>query len=56
MRQCRLSVQGNRFFQSGAPGCQDHGVLDMVVLLGDWRFSSHGQTDDGLTVAPELNY
>ncbi len=24
----------------------------MVVLLGDWRFSSHGQTEDGMTVAP----
>ncbi len=22
----------------------------MVVLLGHWRFSSHGQTDDGMTV------
>ena len=26
----------------------------MVVLLGYRRFSSHGQTDDGMTVAPEL--
>ncbi len=27
----------------------------MVVLLGDWRFSSHGQAEDGMTVAPELS-
>ncbi len=30
-------------------------VLEMVVLLGDWRFPSHGQTENGMTVAPELN-
>ena len=32
------------------------GVLDMVVLLGDWRFSSHGHPEDGITVAHELNH
>ncbi len=46
---------GNSLIQTAEPGCHDHGVLDMVVLVGDWRFSSHGQTEDGLTVAPELN-
>ncbi len=28
----------------------------MVVLLGDWRFPSHGQTDDGMTVASDSQF
>ena len=43
------SAQGNLFIQTTVQGCHDHGVLDMVVLLRNWRFSSYGQTADGMT-------
>ena len=54
------NAQGNSLIQTAVQGRHDHGVLDMVVLemvvlLGDWRFPPHGQTENGMTVAPELN-
>ena len=47
--------QGNSFIQTAVQGCHDHGLLDMVALRESGRFQLHGQTADGLTVAPGLN-
>ena len=44
----RAAAPSEPFIDShcAVPGCHDHGVHDMVVRLGNGRFSSHGHGED----------